>query len=154
MTSLREKKNDEKKHRRDDGIEIVEIIKNYPSKGKWISPMDANKRKRLKEEEENGFYKNHNPEEPFTSYEFGRSSSVISLDYGLVSPSRKKNWFSPPQRIERALNREWSPGRVIDRPNPENSPGNWISIKESCQQQSPPMAAGCFTLRTEPKTIS
>ena len=140
MTSLKEKKNDEKKYRRDDGIEIVEIIKNYPSKGKWISPMDANKRKRLKEEEENGFYKNHNPEEPFTSYEFGRSSSVISLDYGLVSPSRRKNWFSPPQRIERALNREWSPGRVIDRPNPENSPGNWISIKESCQQQSPPMA--------------
>lgn len=62
--------------------------------------------------------------------DFG-ATSPISLDYGLVSP-KKKVWSSPPQRIGRAQNREWSsPHRIIDHPNPENSPGNWISVKES-----------------------
>lgn len=96
-------------------------------KAKWVSPIDSNKRRRLLEDR---------AVDPFGKcanfLELDCASSVVSLDFGLVSPRR--NWSSPPQRIERAQNREWSPHRVIDRPNPESSPGNWISVKESCQQ--------------------
>lgn len=68
--------------------------------------------------------------EDYLSMEFG-ATSPISLDYGLVSP-KKKVWSSPPQRIGRAQNREWSsPHRIIDHPNPESSPGSWISVRES-----------------------
>lgn len=99
---------------------------------KWVSPIDANKGRRFKEDHHGLLVANL----PNSCLDAELNSSVISLDFGLVSPRR--NWSSPPQRIERAENREWSPHRIIDRPNPENSPGNWVSVKESCQQSLAP----------------
>ncbi|KAK6627419.1 hypothetical protein RUM44_009896 [Polyplax serrata] len=100
---------------------------------KWVSPIDANKGRRFKEDHHGLLVANL----PNSCLDAELNSSVISLDFGLVSPRR--NWSSPPQRIERAENREWSPHRIIDRPNPENSPGNWVSVKESCQQSLAPV---------------
>lgn len=100
----------------------------------WVSPSNI-MRKRHKEDVL--------LEEPCLGLPLDGQKSMFSLDYGLVSP--KKVWTSPPQRIAKSQNLEWtSPHRIIDRPNPEDSPGNWVPVRETHQTVRKDMACGKF----------
>lgn len=121
---------------REDGLERKkqQILKDLYGDIKWEPVTESSHRPLLKGEVVEG--PAHKDLE--SSFDLDCGSSLVSLDFGLVTPKTK--WYSPPQRLEKEQIKEWSsPHRFVDKPDPKSSPGTWVPVK---QPYEPPLGLG------------